>query len=78
MVKIESVIAAGVEEDIFNAHEDKKIVGKHTLREYFETNRDIWVKQSSYGFDARGMDNYLFDSGARRPTHMHIVIVLTW
>lgn len=45
LVNVELEVARGVEEDIFNADEDKKIVGKHTLREYLEANRDIWVKQ---------------------------------
>ena len=46
MVGVDSAIATGLEEDIFhNADENKKFVGKHTLREYFETNRDIWVKK---------------------------------
>ena len=44
LVTIEMEVARGVEEDIFNADEDKKFVGKHTLREYLEANRDIWVK----------------------------------
>ena len=43
LVEIELVTATGLEEDIFrNTAENKKFVGKHTLREYFETNRDIW------------------------------------
>jgi len=45
LVTVELEAARGVEEDIFNADEDKKFVGKHTLREYLEVNRDIWVKQ---------------------------------
>ena len=44
MVTVELEAARGVEEDIFNVDEDKKFVGKHTLREYLESNRDIWVK----------------------------------
>ena len=44
LVTVELEAARGVEEDIFNVNEDKKIVGKHTLREYVESNRDIWVK----------------------------------
>ena len=45
LVTVELEAARGAEEDIFNADEDKKFVGKHTLREYLEANRDIWVKQ---------------------------------
>jgi len=45
LVTVELEAARGVEEDIFNADEDKKFVGKHTLREYLETNRDLWFKQ---------------------------------
>jgi hypothetical protein len=45
LVTVELEVARGVEEDIFNVAEDKKFVGKHTLREYLEANRDIWVKQ---------------------------------
>ena len=44
LVAVELEAARGIEEDIFNVDEDKKFVGKHTLREYFESNRDIWVK----------------------------------
>lgn len=44
LVTVELEAARGVEEDIFNADKDKKFVGKHTLREYLEANRDIWVK----------------------------------
>jgi hypothetical protein len=44
LVNLESEAARGVEEKIFNVEEDKKFVGKHTLREYLESNRDIWVK----------------------------------
>jgi len=45
LVNIESKIATGIEENVFNANEDKKYVGKHTLREYLKANRDTWVKQ---------------------------------
>ena len=45
LVNAELDVARGVEENVFNADEDKKIVGKHTLREYLEANRDIWAKQ---------------------------------
>ena len=48
LVKIESRIATGIEENAFNANEDKKYVGKHTLREYLKANRDTWIKQESY------------------------------
>ena len=44
LVTVELEAARGIEEDIFNVDEDKKFVGKHTLREYLESNRDIWVK----------------------------------
>ena len=44
LITVELEVARGVEEDIFNADEDKKFIGKHTLREYLEANRDIWVK----------------------------------
>ena len=40
---LESNIAKGVEENAFNAEGDNKFVGKHTLREYLEANKDIWV-----------------------------------
>ena len=40
---LESNIARGVEENS-NAKGDNKFVGKHTLREYLEANKDIWVK----------------------------------
>ena len=45
LVSIESKIATGIEEKAFNADEDKKYVGKHTLREHLKANRDIWIKQ---------------------------------
>ena len=45
LVAVELEAARGVEENIFIADEDKKFVGKHTLREYLRANRDIWVKQ---------------------------------
>ena len=45
LVNAESGIANGAEEDAFNADENQKFVGKHTLREYFEANKDIWIKQ---------------------------------
>jgi len=45
LVAVELEAARGIEEDIFNADEDNKHVGKHTLREYLEANRDIWIKQ---------------------------------
>ena len=44
MVTVKLEAARGVEENIFNVDEDKKFVGKHTLRKYLESNRDIWVK----------------------------------
>ena len=44
LVNVELEAARGVEEDIFNVDEDKKFVGKHSLREYLEANRGIWVK----------------------------------
>jgi hypothetical protein len=44
LVTVESEVGRGVEEDIFNAAADKKFVGKHTLCEYIEANRDIWIK----------------------------------
>jgi len=44
LATVESNVARGVEEDAFNAAGDNKFVGKHTLREYLEANRDIWVK----------------------------------
>jgi len=44
LVNIESKIATGIEEDAFNVDDSKKYVGKHTLREYLEANRDSWVK----------------------------------
>ena len=43
LVKIESEIGRGVEEGVFYADESKKFVGKHTLRQYLEANRDTWV-----------------------------------
>jgi len=46
LAKGESEIAtSGTEEEAFNAEGNKKIVGKHTVREYIEANRDIWIKQ---------------------------------
>ena len=45
LVNIELEAARGVEEDVFNVDEDKKFIGKLTLREYFEFNKDIWVKE---------------------------------
>jgi festuclavine dehydrogenase len=44
LVTVELEASRGLEVDIFNVDEDKKFVGKHTLREYLKTNRDIWVK----------------------------------
>jgi festuclavine dehydrogenase len=44
VVTAELKAARGAEEEIFNMDEDKKFVGKHTLREYLEANRDIWIK----------------------------------
>ena len=45
MITVELEAARGVEEDVFKVDEDKKIIGKLTLREYFEFNKDIWVKE---------------------------------
>jgi len=45
LAKNESEVASGTEEEAFNAEGNKKIVGKHTVREYIEANRDIWIKQ---------------------------------
>ncbi|KAF8805895.1 NAD(P)-binding protein [Phlegmacium glaucopus] len=45
LVDFEAAIAKGDEEDAFNADENKRVVGKHTLREYFEANKDTWVKK---------------------------------
>ena len=44
LVTVELEAAKGVEESIFNMDEDEKFVGRHTLREYLESNRDIWVR----------------------------------
>jgi uncharacterized protein YbjT (DUF2867 family) len=44
LVTMEMETARGVEEDIFNAEDGRKFVGKHTMCEYLEANRDIWVK----------------------------------
>ena len=44
LVTVELEAARGVEENIFNMEEVRKFVGKHTLREYLEANRNIWVK----------------------------------
>ena len=44
LVTVEMEVARGVEEDIFKADESRKYVGKYTLREYLEVNRNIWVK----------------------------------
>ncbi|KAF8815579.1 NAD(P)-binding protein [Phlegmacium glaucopus] len=46
VVHLESDLAKGVEEDAFKfADKNKKVVGRHTLSEYFEANKDIWVKE---------------------------------
>ena len=45
VVNMESKAVTGIEENAFNANEDKKYVGKHTLREYLKANRDTWIKQ---------------------------------
>lgn len=37
-------VADGSEAEYFNANADQKIVGKHTLKEFFETNRALWIK----------------------------------
>ena len=44
MVNIQLEAARGTEEDIFNMDENKKFIGKRTLRECLEFNKDIWVK----------------------------------
>jgi hypothetical protein len=44
LVTMEMGTARGVEEDIFNADDSRKFVGKHTLCEYLVANKDIWVK----------------------------------
>ena len=44
LVTVELEAAKGVEESIFNVDKDEKFVGKHTLREYLESNRNIWVR----------------------------------
>ena len=45
LVNIELEAARGVEEDVFKVDEDKKFIGKLTLRKYFEFNKDLWVKE---------------------------------
>ncbi|KAF8965090.1 hypothetical protein BDZ97DRAFT_1659434 [Flammula alnicola] len=44
LANLEANIAKGKEEELFNGSADKKIIGKHTLLEYFQTNRDLWIK----------------------------------
>ena len=44
LVTVELEAAKGVEESIFNVDKDEKFVGKHTLREYLESNRNLWVR----------------------------------
>jgi len=43
LVNIESEIGRGVAEAVFYADKSKKFVGKHTVRQYLEANRDTWV-----------------------------------
>ncbi|KAH9477746.1 Agroclavine dehydrogenase [Psilocybe cubensis] len=44
LAHVEHLIASGAEEKILDESEDRKYVGKHTLKEYFEANRNIWIK----------------------------------
>ena len=44
LITMEMETARGVEEDIFNTDDGREIVGKHTMCEYLEANRYIWVK----------------------------------
>jgi len=41
--KRDVMIAQGLQEDLINEPWDKKFVGKNTLREYFEKNRELWA-----------------------------------
>ncbi|KAH9487321.1 Agroclavine dehydrogenase [Psilocybe cubensis] len=48
LAEMDQKIAAGNEEALFNnpqiASEGRKFIGKHTLRQYFEDNKDLWTK----------------------------------
>ncbi|KAH9477750.1 Agroclavine dehydrogenase [Psilocybe cubensis] len=44
LARVEHLIADGGEEKFFYESEDRKYVGKHTLAEYIESNRALWMK----------------------------------
>ncbi|KAF8882042.1 hypothetical protein CPB84DRAFT_1686897 [Gymnopilus junonius] len=42
LAAMEEKVANGSEAELFNA--ERKFVGKHTLKEYFEANKKLWIK----------------------------------
>jgi festuclavine dehydrogenase len=44
LAKIQADVAEGSAAADFNDNTNRKIVGKHTLKEYLETNRALWIK----------------------------------
>ena len=43
LAAMEERVSKGSEVEFFNASPDRKIVGKHTLKEYLEANKDLWI-----------------------------------
>ncbi|KAF8970131.1 hypothetical protein BDZ97DRAFT_127007 [Flammula alnicola] len=41
---MEGNVGKSKEEELFNTSDDKKFIGKHTLLEYFQANRELWIK----------------------------------
>ncbi|KAF8970143.1 ergot alkaloid A [Flammula alnicola] len=44
LASMEANAGKGREEELFNRSEDEKFIGKHTLLEYFQANRELWIK----------------------------------
>lgn len=44
LVSLEQATADGVDSELFKNDDPKKRIGKHSLLEYLEENRELWVK----------------------------------
>ena len=44
LAQMEVRVSQGSEARYFEESADRKIVGKHTLREFVEANREVWMK----------------------------------
>lgn len=44
LVSLQQVTAGGKDKELFENDDPKKVIGKHSLLEYFKENRELWVK----------------------------------